>query len=211
MGGSRAARPRRGPRRAFVFAAVVAAHVGLVLVLEIAPRRPSSRASPASLVSTLILPPVPARAAARRGARHVTEPPLIEPLALAPMPTPDMPLPGAARASIDWLAEAGRAAEAATAAPHTRSFGKIPEAPSWLEPSRHAPAHQAGDQYRLEAGEAIVWVSDRCYLISEPPPLGAPDVFARSLGTRMGCQAAPGPPPEELFKDLPTYRKHHPQ
>ncbi len=127
------------------------------------------------------------------------------------IPPPQIDFPTGADTSIDWFAEAGRAAEAAIAAPHTRSFGKIPQAPSWLGSSHSAPTHQAGEQYRLETGESIVWVSDRCYIVSEPPPLGMPDVFARSLGTRTVCQAPAGPPPGELFRDLPAYKKYHPQ
>jgi len=132
----------------------------------------------------------------------------VEPLKL---PAPQIDFPIGADTSIDWLAEAGRAAEAATAAPHTRSFGEIPKAPSWLGSSHSGPTHSAGEQYRFEDGEWIVWVSDRCFIVSEPPPLGMPDVFARSLGTHTVCQAPPGPGEGELFKDLPAYKKYHPQ
>jgi hypothetical protein len=210
MGGSRASTPGR----AVALGVVIAAHAGVLLVLSIAPDRRTRPPPPAGPVGTLILMSLPIRATAspeQRLRRNVEATAPIEPLALPPIPAPDIELPGEGHAPVDWLAEAGRAAEAATTAPPTRSFGKVPRAPSWLGSSRSAPAHQAGDQYRLEAGEWIVWVSDRCYIVSEPAPLGMPDVFARSLGTHMACQAPSGPPPGELFKDLPAYQRYHPQ
>jgi len=56
-----------------------------------------------------------------------------------------------------------------------------------------------------------VWVSDRCYIVAEPAPLGTPDVIARSRVTRTVCTTPHGPWEGELFKDLPAYKKYHPQ
>jgi hypothetical protein len=209
MGGTRAS----SPGRAVALGVIVAAHAGFLLVLSIALDRRAGRASQATSVSALILLSVPIRALApdRRRRPDLEEVAPIEPLAFPSIPAPDIELRGEVHAPIDWLAEAGRAAEAATAARYTRAFGKIPEAPSWLGSSHSASVHHAGDQYRLETGEWIVWVSERCYLISGPAPLGTPDVLARSRGTQVACQAPPGPPPGELFKDLPAYKKYHPQ
>jgi hypothetical protein len=208
MGGLRAS----SPGRAVALGVIVAAHAGFLLVLSIALDRRAGRPSPATSVSALILLSVPIRALApdRRRRRELEEALPIEPFALPPIPPPDVELPGEVHAPIDWLAEAGRAAEAATAAPLTRSFGKMPQAPLWLGSSHSGPTHQAGDQYRLETGEWIVWVSDRCYIVSEPAPLGMPDVLARSRGTHTVCLPSAGAA-GELFKDLPAYRKHHPQ
>jgi hypothetical protein len=209
MGGSRAS----SPARAVVLGVIVAAHAGVLLVVSIALDRRQRQSSPAGPVSTLIVFTVPIRATAppeQRPGRNVESAP-IEPLTLPAISPPDIELRGEAHAPIDWLAEAGRAAEAATTAPHTRSFGGIPPAPSWLGPTRPGPAHYAGEQYRLDTGESVVWVSDRCYIISEPAPLGMPDVLVRSRGTQMACLAPSGPPAGELFKDLPAYGKYHPR
>jgi hypothetical protein len=206
MGGSRGS----SPGRTVAFAVVVAGHAGLLLILVLAlDARTRSRAL-AGPVGTLILVSLPVPPDRRLG-RNVSETAPIEPLALPPIPPPDIQLPGDAHTSIDWLAEARRAAGVATAAPRTRSFGEMPRAPSWLGASRSSPTHRAGEQYRLETGESVVWVNDRCYIVSEPPPLGMPDVLARSLGTRTVCQAPPGPREGELFKDLPAYKKYHPR
>jgi hypothetical protein len=202
MGGSRAS----SPGRAIALGVVIAAHAGALLILGIELDRRARPVSPAAPVGTLILLSVPPGTTAPSDQRFSGKPLLLPPIA-----PPDIEIPGEVQAPIDWLAEAGRAAEDVTAAPHTRSFGKMPQAPSWLGPSRPGPAHYAGEQYRLDTGESVVWVSDRCYIISEPVPLGMPDVFARSRGTQMACLAPSGSPAGELFKDLPAYRKYHPQ
>jgi hypothetical protein len=210
MGGARPS----GPGRAAAVGVVLAAHAGVLVVLSIELDRRAGQPVPASPVSALILLSLPIRVPPpdRRRKRDLEEAAPIEPLAVPPIPAPDIELRGEVHAPIDWLAEAGRAAEAATAAtPHTRAFGRMPQAPSWLGSSHSGAQHHAGDQYRLETGEWIVWVSDRCYIISEPAPLGMPDVLARSRGTQITCQAPAGPPPGELFKALPAYRKYHPQ
>jgi hypothetical protein len=194
--------------------AVVAAHAGVLLVLSVALDRRARPPHPATPVDALILLSLPTRAMTsfdRRLRRNTEAAAPIEPLPLPSIPPPDIELPDEAHAPIDWLAEAGRAAEAVTTAPPTRSFGRMPRAPSWLGSSRSAPAHRAGDQYRLETGESIVWVSDRCYIVSELAPLGMPDVFARSRVTRTVCQGPPGPGTGELFRDLPAYKRYHPQ
>jgi hypothetical protein len=112
--------------------------------------------------------------------------------------------------TIDWAAEARRAAPGVTAPQKFREFGRIADAGSRQGPRRSAPPHEAGEQYRDEFGEWIVWVSDRCYLVSDTPTLGMPQVLARSLPSRTVCQADSGPR-SDLFKDLPAYRKYHPQ
>jgi hypothetical protein len=207
MGGSRGS----SPGRTVAFALVVAGHAGLLLILMLAldaRTRPRALAAPVGTLILLSLPVAPDR----RLRRNVSETAPIERLALPPIPPPpDIQLPDDTHTSIDWLAEARRAAGIATAAPRTRPFGEMPKAPSWLGPSRSSPTHRAGEQYRLETGESVVWLSDRCYIVSEPPPLGMPDVLARSLGTRTVCQAPPGPREGELFKDLPAYKKYHSQ
>jgi hypothetical protein len=119
--------------------------------------------------------------------------------------------PLGADTAIDWVAEARRAAAAAavTGARRVREFGRNP-ADSGHAPLRSLPAHEAGEQYRTEDGAWIVWVSDRCYIVSEVPPLGLPQVLARSIPTRTVCQGD-SEPRGDLFKDLPAYQKYHPQ
>jgi hypothetical protein len=201
----------RGLRRGIAFAAVVALHAGLVITLTAAFRASTSPPSSTEFVGALIfltapLPPVASSNRPRlQGADKTSRVAPVEP----PTPLPAViSFPLGADMAIDWVAEARRAAAAVTGARKVREFGRNP-ADSGPAPLR-SPAHQAGEQYRTEDGAWIVWVSDRCYIVSEVPPLGLPQVLARSIPTRTVC---PGDsePRGDLFKDLPAYKKYHPQ
>jgi hypothetical protein len=209
VGGSSAWSLRGG-----AFAAVVALHAFLVIALTVILRHPTQSSSAANFVSTLIFlsTPVPPVASTEQRRPQVAN----EVHALAPVeppavtPPPQIRFPSDVDTSIDWSAEAQRAAAAATIAPNAREFGR----PAWAGPEQglphSAPAHMAGDQYRDQEGQWIAWVSDRCYLVSGVPPLGLPDVLARSIPTRTVCQGDSAPR-GDLFKDLTAYRTYHPQ
>jgi hypothetical protein len=156
------------------------------------------------LLEATVTPPVPA------DRRHLPVTNETAPLAPVEPPTPPPPqldFPTDADTSIDWNAEARRAAAAVTAAPSVREFGRTPKGGFAEGPKNSAP-RMAGEQYR-EGGDWIVWVSDRCYIVSAVPPVGLPDVLARSIPTRTVCKGNSGPR-SDLFKDLPAYRKYHP-
>jgi len=124
-------------------------------------------------------------------------PPTAPPSGIAP--------PSISETAIDWREEARRAASAvAEPRPH-REFSHTPKIDGV---TRRRPAHQAGEQYRLDTGEWVVWVSDRCYIVSGVPPIGLPDVLARSIPTTTVCRDN-SPPPGELFRELPAYQKYH--
>ncbi|MGH8267530.1 MAG: hypothetical protein ACRETS_09440 [Steroidobacteraceae bacterium] len=106
--------------------------------------------------------------------------------------------------SIDWVAQARRAAAAVTSARSFREFSRNPRSDFGQEVLHSSPAHEAGEQYRLEDGEWIVWVSARCYIVSEPA-LGLPGLLPNTV-----CQGD-SQPRGDLFKDLPAYQKYHPQ
>lgn len=208
MGGPRT----RGLRRGIAFAAVVALHAGLVITLTVAFRTPTSPSS-TEFISALIFlsaPPSPPASSNRRRPQLADETSPVAPVEPPTTPTPVISLPIGADAAIDWVAEARRAAAAVTSVHNVREFGQIPKAHSGQAPLRSSPAHEAGEQYRTEDGAWIVWVSDRCYIVSEVPPLGLPQVLARSIPTRTVCQGD-SEPRGDLFKDLPAYQKYHPQ
>lgn len=201
----------RGPgalrRRSAALVAAITLHAGLLIIL-VTLRTPAQRPAAAGFVSTLILLTEPTRADPRRERR----PPTYELAPVAPaapverlITPPAISLQGPPDASIDWSEEARRAASA-MAEPRTyREFSHTPKAEA---ESRRRPAHEAGEQYRLDTGEWVVSVSDRCYLVSGAPPLGLPDVLARSIPTTTVCKDNT-PPPGELFRDLPEYQKYH--
>lgn len=198
----------RSVRRAAACAAVIALHAGLVITLGVSLRTAGRRSYAAPVISTLILLP---RQTARspppekeRPYSFSSQAPL-EPVGPPNILPPEFSLPISPETSIDWGAEAGRAAAQVTEAKKFREFGHHGSAQA---PQSRGPAHQAGEQYRLETGEWIVWVSDRCYIVSSVPPLGMPDVIARSIPTRRVCQGDSAPR-GDLFKDLPAYEKYH--
>lgn len=195
-----------GPRRGGVLIAVILLHAGLVLVVSIVLRSPNGSA-PRELVSTLILlqppppsspvPPgvYPARPSFAPSSTAITVPPVS-----APVTGP-----------IDWDVEAQSAAAAVTGARRARSLGHHPAAAA--APTAASPAsavHHAGEEYRDTDGTSIVFVSDRCFVASSPPPPGVPDVIARAIPTRTVCKGDPGWSRADLFKDLPAYRRYHP-
>jgi hypothetical protein len=198
-------------RRPIAFAAVVAFHVGLLIVLTIALRTGVRRSAPVDLTTTFISLPSPTPPAVNRPPPPIlTSSAPISPVEPPALPPPRISVQSGADTSIDWDSEARRAAGAAMGPPHPREFGRTPEAPSWLGPTRPPTGHQAGEQYRSDTGDWIVWVSDRCYIVSGVPPLGAPDVLARSIPTRTVCEGDSGPR-SDLFKDSLAYKKYHPQ
>jgi hypothetical protein len=202
----------RGLRRGIAFAAVVALHAGLV-ILTVAFRTPTSPAASTEFITALIFlsaPLPPAASSNRRRPQVANETSPVAPVEPPITPPPVIGFPIGADRAIDWVAEARRAAAAVTGAPNVREFGQIPKAHSGHAPLRSSPAHEAGEQYRTEDGAWIVWVSDRCYIVSEVPPLGLPQVLARSIPTRTVCRRD-SEPRSDLFKDLPAYKKSHPQ
>ncbi|MGH8290142.1 MAG: hypothetical protein ACREV7_14125 [Steroidobacteraceae bacterium] len=137
--------------------------------------------------------------------------PLVEPITLAP---PPLPVRSLRSHDIDWDVAAREAAASVLERKKRISFGFPAGGQSALTlgvPSSRSPAHHAGESYRTESGEVIQWTSDRCYLVSDPPSLAEPDFLKNARITHFGCLPPPGPPPGELFKSLPAYKKYHPR
>lgn len=117
---------------------------------------------------------------------------------------------------VDWWSEARRvvrdiaasrtASEAATATDESRSSsgsaGGI---------GSDSPAHHAGEQYRMETGERVYWVSDGCYIVSAPPATAIPDFLTVPRPPRTVCPGASSTPRGDLFKSVPAYGRFHPE
>lgn len=201
------------PRRPGAAAAALALNValGIALVLSFhTSRAPVS----GEVVSRLIWLPAPdARpkrpsrpksnrpnsVASRSRARAETLSPIVPSVA---------PIAGT-RAPVDWWGEAERVirerSRAATDRPDDRRIDLH------LGSGSEAPAHYAGESYRDELGNKIVWVSEKCYLESDPPPPGTPAAFEHATSTRTVCPGDSNAPRGDLFKDLPEYRKYAPK
>lgn len=199
-------------RRAALFIAVGAAHV-FVIWLFPADRTRRDEAEEGSFATislperTIEKPPAPQ--ARRRGrADEIKAPAIVSrasavPVSSAPQPT----LPhSTAPQQIDWAEEARRVAQAAANnVPASSSPSRLDHAtPSEIWPS---PSHHAGEQYQLSNGDWMVWVSSRCYQISKAMP-STGGAVGHSLPETVCPQS--NEPRGDLFKELPEYKKRHP-
>ena len=200
--------------RYFVFLAVAGGHA-LVLAVLLYRSATTLLPSPAGTPITAFLllrpahlraPPVPAPL----NRTSVPIAPLVAPIAVA-APGPLMTSPGGC--TVDWNAAAKQAAASALKTRKRISFGFPAGGESAITlgvPSRHTPAHYAGESDRTVAGEHVEWTSDRCYVASDPPLPGEPDFLKHARVSHSGCLPPDGPDPGELFKSLPAYKKYHP-
>jgi hypothetical protein len=115
--------------------------------------------------------------------------------------------------SVDWAAEARIVAAASAAGVPHRPFGS--HVPSGTASSPGAgpsssPEHKAGDQYRTENGDWVVFVTKNCYQISS----SIPNLFSsilRTLPLQTYCLGKSKEAPRgDLFEQLPAYKKYHP-
>jgi hypothetical protein len=199
-------------RRASVFTVVLVIHIMLLLLAHRQSRHEPSPAEPQDFVSTWItLPndPTP-RTSANLTLQQKLLPPVIPIQIEAPDIAPIAPPATDTSAAVDWMAEAHQSAIAISEPSRVRDLGHFPETVSSEAPRPPQVVHHAGESYRDSDGNHVAWVNDNCYIISEQPPLGTPDVFARMAPTRTVCKH-PSVPEGELFKDMEAYKKSHPQ
>ena len=197
-------------RRASAFTVVLVIHLALVVFMSRQYRREPSSAEPQDFVGTwiaLTLDPTP-RASGNLTPRQTVLPPFIpvqiEVPEVAPITVPD------ASTAIDWMTEAHTSAVAVSVPSKVRSLGQLPEVGSSEKPPPAQIVHHAGESYRDSDGNHVAWVNDNCYVVSELPPLGTPDVLARMIPTHTVCRDQSAPE-GELFRDLDAYKKRHPQ
>jgi hypothetical protein len=197
------------PRRAVAFAAVLALHaVGLLLLIEFRSKSPPAAAH--DFISTLILlsaEPSPRAPAGKQPLQPVNTRIDSAPPHLPVTDSMESPSNAPGR-GIDWAAEAQREGTAITQAPKATEFGQLHHGDDEGKALQSTPAHYAGQQYRDEFGEFIVWVSNGCYFVSENAPF---DVPRGSIPTRTICVGDSGQPRGDLFKNLPAYTKYHDQ
>lgn len=200
-------------RRYLVLAAVVGIHV-LVLGMLFSSSRTLRLSAPGgnplrAFILTRAARRHPSVGPAPLGERPSPIAPLVEPITLPP---PAVAVTRNGRA-IDWSAAAKRAATTVLQPRKRISFGFPSGGKSAITlgvPSPHTPAHHAGESDRTPDGEVTEWISDRCYIVSDPPSPFAPESFRHAGVTRSGCLPPPGPDPGELFKSLPAYKRLHP-
>lgn len=201
-------------KRYFALVAVVGAHAVIIGVLCSTSRAVHMSSSTGISMTAFILrravPPRMPIARPRLGDTAAPVAPTVEPITLTPPPPAVLSPTGQA---IDWDASAKAVVATALRTRKRITFG-FPIGTSPIMRGAHAPdfsGHHAGDSYRIEGGEVIAWVSDRCYVASDPPPLWEPDILKRAEITHTVCLPPSGPSAGELFRSLPAYKEHHPQ
>jgi hypothetical protein len=199
-------------KRYVVFVAVVGVHaviIGVLCSTSRAPRlSPSAGISLTAFILRRVAHPRMPIARPRLGDSALIAP-TVEPITLAPPSAPTNPT----RHAIDWGAAAKAAVTTALRSRTHITFG-FPTGTSPIMRGAHVPdlsGHHVGDSYTVPGGEEIVWVSDRCYVASDPPALWEPDILKRADMTHTVCLPPSGPTPGEFFKSLPAYKRHHPQ
>jgi hypothetical protein len=153
--------------------AVVALHVALITLLLVARgvlRVPDS--SPIELVYIPTAPPLPVRAETGRPLRLHTDIALSPPSPVFNSGSPASTSSGAGSRGmgVDWLAEAHRAIQAYEIRrdnPDENALsGKTPTYDWWPQQGPHA-----GDRYKTESGDWIVWIDANCYKVASSHPL----------------------------------------
>ncbi|HWM68398.1 MAG TPA: hypothetical protein VNO35_17535 [Steroidobacteraceae bacterium] len=113
---------------------------------------------------------------------------------------------------VDWQSEAHKAAAAIADSlkvpTEVEDRRKTSSAPPGPRPWHPAPAHKAGEEYRTETGEHIVWISDKCYVKASLPIV--PDLIPLHTLSTTVCPRNSGTARGDLFEDLPAYKKLHP-
>ena len=200
------------PRLGVASVAVLAIHATIIVVAILATRSQDSQTSARDFVSAWILTPtVPARETTSPQPSPPATAFAISPIEIQSPKMESVPVaPVDIGGAIDWTMEAERAAAAITTGPKHRQFGSHPGSGFQDEHTHAPPAHQPGEGYRDEFGNSVVWLNDRCFVVSETGTFGTPDFLARSRPTRTVC-IDKSVPAGELFKDLPAYKKRHPQ
>jgi hypothetical protein len=195
--------------------AVMAFHAALQAILMKFDGIRSAAALTSSPIQVRLLPPMAASVVRSESLREGSfkesgaAAPTLPSLALLPMVSSE----DDSSKSVDWAAEARIVAAAGSAgAPH-RPFGS--HVPSGTASSPGAgpspsPAHKAGDQYRTENGDWVVFVTKNCYQISSP----IPNLFSsilRAVPLQTHCLGKSKDAPRgDLFEQLPVYKKYHP-
>jgi hypothetical protein len=202
-----------GKIRYLVFCAVAGIHalvLGVLLRESLTARLSSLGGTP--LAAFILRRPARPRSPAVRPSLSEKSAPIemmTEPITVAP---PVSPATAPSRPAVDWDAAARKAASATLETSRRVTFGFPPGGKSAITlgvPSPPSPAHYAGESDRTVDGEVTEWISARCYIISDPPPLGSPASLGHAGVTRGGCLPPPGPDPGELFKSLPAYKRYH--
>ena len=203
-------RTRLGQRASALLAAVL---LQVLLVVAIVfGFRTSERPRPTEeFVTTLVWLPNAVVAVARPPSAAIASHAINRPVAvpdLGAAPTAQDHGEPSSAAPVNWWAEAERVV-AGIAEASGRGIAAPRRDPMPGIPQQDGPVHKSGESYVDQYGDRIVWLSARCYIISEPPQLGTSAILANVQPSRTACLGA-APARGDLFEDTAQFRKRHP-
>jgi hypothetical protein len=176
--------------------AVAALHIALITLLLMASgvlRAPQSAYRPIELVYIPTMPPLPVRADTGQQLRLHTDVALSPPSPVFNSAAPAATSTGSGNrgVGVDWLAEAHRAVKAYEIRRDNPSenalSGKTPTYDWWPQQGPHA-----GDRYKTESGDWIVWIDADCYKVASAHSANA----ASAAPPDIVCPKKPGAAPD---------------
>ena len=201
----------RRARKSLLFVAVAVAHA-LVIALLISESHILHVPAPKSVPILAFLVPASPRRRARLaspalGTLAVRAEPITAPITLAlqgievPVPVPP---------PINWARAAREAVHAVLRRRKHISFGFPKAAPAFRQLPSVSGRPKLYHAYRLATGQKMDRVTRNCYVVSNPPPLGASQLVRKAQMSSVWCKgsAGSGPPQDNLFKNLPAYEHY---
>ena len=199
--------------RSLLFAAVLAAHALIIALLILVSDTVQAPGARPFTVSAIIL--LPARHRPLRFApvslrqATLTRSPITAPITLQ---LPDMQQPVPVPPPIHWNASARQAVQAVLRRRHRVAIGFPAGARSrrGLHSKASGIHSQGPESYRTGTGEHVARGSGNCYVVSGPPPIDASWLEQQAQMSSVTCASRQhGPPPDNLFRDLPAYKRYH--
>jgi hypothetical protein len=201
---------RWGRSRYFALLGVSVLHVAVLAALVIAVKTRFLTTPPSAPIELLILPqyaapivpPLPTPSDRHKKVAANLAPPPDALTNITPNSASDVAGP-----SIDWSEEAHN--EVANLAKDAPTLNDTIAAPPSQSPFAAPPAHHKGEQIPTGDGRWIVYVSDNCYQVSKSIT-AITNATNTGVGTQTYCNQKSRLPRGDLFKQLPAYKKYHP-
>ncbi len=207
------AQRERTAGRSLLLAVVLVAHalvIALLILISGTVRRAGER--PVTVRAVILLParhrpvrfaPVKLRPAA------LTRSQLTAPITLR-LPGVQQPIP--VPPPINWAQSARQAVQTVLRRRHrvTIGFPAGARSRSGLYSKASGIHSQGPESYRTDTGEHVARGSGNCYVVSGPPPIDASGLEQQAQMSTVTCAGRQrGPPPDNLFKNLPAYKRYH--
>lgn len=202
------------PSRWVALLLVLAVHVGLIAGLVVSSRTQRLLISMTNPIELLFLPPAAPH-------RVRLETPVSQPwekiraaasadAALTVAPN-DLLAPDWSGLRIDWAGTAHTVAAAIAAEMESRENpSMVASTPPTKSIFAGRPVHRAGEQFKTDSGEWIVFISDGCYQLANSPPK-SPMALENGMAQPTYCVGVSHAARGDLFDWMPAYQKYHPR